>query len=53
MEIEKKELPSIVRENVEKWLSGPYDAKTKDRIHYLLQNDRKELINAFYKPLKF
>lgn len=36
------------------WLEGNYDAETKDEVQRMLDNeDKKELIDAFYKDLEF
>ncbi len=36
------------------WLEGNYDAVTKDEVQRMLDNeDKKELIDAFYKDLEF
>lgn len=35
------------------WLTGSYDEKTKKEVQYLLDNNYKELENAFYQNLEF
>jgi phosphoglucomutase len=35
------------------WLEGNYDAETKSKVHDLITNDPKELVDAFYKNLEF
>jgi len=44
---------SAIMEKVQKWLSGPYDEKTKTEIHRLLKEDPKTLSDAFFKDLSF
>lgn len=52
MEIAKFE--TSVRDNLNNWLNGAYDAETKERIKQLLSNNQdKEIIDAFYKKLEF
>lgn len=35
------------------WLDGNYDAETKERVKWLMENDMKELVESFYKDLEF
>lgn len=35
------------------WLDGNYDAETKKQVKWLMDNDRKELVESFYKDLEF
>lgn len=37
----------------ESWLSEEYDARTRERVRYLIDNDRKELEESFYRHLEF
>ena len=37
----------------ESWLTGDYDAKTKEQVKYLIDNDKTELVESFYKDLEF
>ena len=37
----------------QKWLDGEYDAVTKERVKWLMDNDIKELTESFYKDLEF
>ncbi len=47
-------LSSEVKEKVEHWLSGNYDADTKAEIQKMLdENKSTELTDAFYKDLEF
>lgn len=52
-------LPSLLlldpetKKNVEDWLEGSYDEKTKEEILYLLEKDPEKTIDAFYTKLKF
>ncbi len=46
-------MDKITKHNIEAWLNGPYDTKTKDTIRDLQKNNPKELENAFYTTLAF
>ncbi len=37
----------------QKWLDGNYDEETKKQVKYLIDNDKKELFESFYKDLEF
>ena len=37
----------------QKWLEGNYDETTKAQVKYLIDNDKKELTECFYKDLEF
>jgi len=47
------EIDPIVLQKAEKWLHGNFDESTKTKIRFLLENDTKELTDAFYKDLEF
>lgn len=47
------ELDALVVEKANKWLEGNYDEATKNQVKYLLENDKKELVDSFYKDLEF
>lgn len=49
----KDELPSDVKSRVEKWLQGNYDAKTKEEIRTMMEENPHALIDAFYTTLSF
>ncbi len=40
-------------EQAEKWLGPEYDQKTRDEVRNLIDNDKKELEERFYKNLEF
>lgn len=42
-----------IRNKVELWMSEKFDFETREKVKYLLNNDPKELIDAFYKDLEF
>lgn len=42
-----------VLQRAEKWLEGNFDAETKQRVKYLIDNDPKELTESFYRDLEF
>ena len=46
-------LDQIVQGKAQKWLDGNYDSKTKDQVKYLMENDKKEFTESFYKDLEF
>lgn len=47
------ELDSLVMSKARQWLEGAYDEATKERIKYLMDNDKKELTESFYKDMEF
>ena len=46
-------MEQTVLAKAESWLAGDYDAKTKEQVKYLIDNDKTELIESFYKDLEF
>lgn len=47
-------LDAILRQKVNRWIEGNYDADTKAAVRQLLQDDNEtELTDAFYKNLEF
>ncbi|MBQ2702862.1 MAG: phospho-sugar mutase [Alistipes sp.] len=46
-------LEQNVLAKAEAWLAGDYDAQTKEQVKYLIDNDKNELIESFYKDLEF
>lgn len=52
--MENQDLIKQVTEKAEKWLTPAYDAETQAEVKRMLQNeDKTELIEAFYKDLEF
>lgn len=51
--MERFELDESLKNKVNQWLTGNYDEQTKQTIRNLLENNPKELIDAFYKDLEF
>jgi phosphoglucomutase len=52
--MEDETLLAQVTHKANSWLEGNYDAVTKDEVQIMLNNeDKKELIDAFYKDLEF
>ncbi len=47
------ELEQLVMGKARKWLEGDYDKATKEQVQYLIDNDRNELTESFYKDLEF
>lgn len=46
-------LDEVTKRNVNDWLAGNYDEKSKEQIRQLLKSNPKELANAFYTTLSF
>ena len=47
-------LDSTTQQRVDKWLSGPYDAATKESIQHLIDSgNTTELTDSFYRDLEF
>jgi len=46
-------LEQTVMAKAEAWLAGDYDAQTKVQVKYLIDNDKTELVESFYKDLEF
>ena len=46
-------LDQTVLAKAESWLAGDYDTKTKEQVKYLIDNDKNELVESFYKDLEF
>ena len=46
-------LEQTVLAKAESWLAGDYDAKTKEQVKCLIDNDKNELVESFYKDLEF
>ncbi len=42
-----------VKQKALQWTSNEFDEETRKQVKYLLENDEKELIDAFYKDLEF
>lgn len=49
----EKELERTALEKAQAWLDGPYDEETRNRVRYLMEHDRAELFESFYKDLEF
>ena len=47
------ELEQSVLSKAQKWLDGEYDEATKEQVRLMMNNDRNELIESFYKDLEF
>lgn len=47
------ELDEATKHNVDLWLNGHYDEKTKATIRNLLKNNPKEIIDSFYTMITF
>ncbi len=51
--MESSELLIYVKKKAQNWLSGNFDANTKNEVKSLLDTNEKELIDSFYKSLDF
>ncbi len=49
----ENDLEQTVLAKAQSWLDGRYDEQTKQQVRYLMENDRKELVESFYKDLEF
>ena len=47
------ELDQLVMAKAQSWLDGDYDEATKAQVKYLIDNDKKELTESFYKDMEF
>ena len=47
------ELEQAVLAKAQTWLDGDYDEATKQQVKFLIDNDKKELVESFYKDLEF
>ncbi len=46
-------LDKVTKQNIDSWLKGTYDEETKRQIQKLLDENSKEIIDAFYTKLSF
>jgi len=46
-------IDKIAMERALGWLAGNFDQQTKERVKYLMENDKKELTESFYQTLEF
>jgi hypothetical protein len=52
--MDNETLLAQVTDKAQLWLSGNYDEETKKEVRQMLQNeDKRQLIDAFYKDLEF
>jgi phosphoglucomutase len=51
--MENIDLLTQVKNKANAWLEGDFDEETKKQVQHLLDNDEKELVDAFYKDLEF
>ncbi len=49
----EKELERRALDKAQAWLDGPYDEETKREVKRLMEHDRTELFESFYKDLEF
>jgi phosphomannomutase len=47
------QLDPLTQKNVNQWLDGQYDEKTKEQVRQLMQKDPQQTIDAFYTHLTF
>lgn len=46
-------MDKLVLSKAQKWLDGDYDEASKKQVRYLMENDKNELVESFYKDLEF
>jgi len=44
---------AVTQKNIDHWLEGQYDEKTKNQVRQLLREDPKQVLDAFYTNLTF
>ncbi len=49
----EKEIEMMVLEKAKSWTKPPFDKETREKANYLIENDKKELIESFYRELEF
>ncbi len=49
----EKDIELQVVAKAQKWTQQPFDEKTRNEVANLIESDRKELIDAFYRELEF
>ncbi|NVO09123.1 MAG: phospho-sugar mutase [Bacteroidales bacterium] len=49
----EKEIEMMVLEKAKSWTKPPFDKETRENANYLIENDKKELIESFYRELEF
>ncbi len=47
------EIDSTILEKAKSWLTNNFDKNTKKQVQYFIDNDPKELADAFYRDLEF
>ena len=47
------ELDQLVMSKAQAWLDGEYDDATKQEIRLMMENNKNELVESFYKDLEF
>jgi phosphoglucomutase len=47
------EIEKMVIEKANKWTEPSFDKETRERVKYLIENDKKELVESFYRELEF
>jgi len=51
--MEKNQIDPMVLQKANEWLNGDYDAETKHAIQEMMDNDKQELVESFYRDLEF
>lgn len=46
-------MDKTIIEKATKWLGNDYDAETREKVQYLIDNDETELTESFYRDLEF
>ena len=53
MEASSVEINSEILDKAKKWLDPAFDSETRKKVEHLINNDKKELLESFYKDLEF
>lgn len=48
-----KDIEQIVLEKAQQWTKEPFDKVTRDEVAKLIETDKKELVESFYRELEF
>ena len=48
-----KSIDKIILDKANKWLELHYDAETRSKVKFLIENDTAELTESFYRDLEF
>lgn len=49
----ENEIEKMVIEKARKWTEPSFDKDTREKVNHLIENDKKELVESFYRELEF